>query len=69
MTDKEIAKKKSEFMTKWKWSVYDPEVPKIIWQFIEELIQHYYTQGKIEGYKECLEETKDNGKDPWLEPY
>lgn len=72
MTDKEIAEKKEELealMAKleiggnW-WPqgfvVYSDELDEV-WQFIEEVIGHYYTQGKIEGYKECLEEQDEHG--------
>ncbi len=64
MTDKEIAEKREEFITTFP-SIYEGlgtgsylEIHDKVWQWIEELIRHYYTQGKIEGYKECLEENE-----------
>ena len=32
-----------------------------LWDFIEKLVEHCYTQGKIEGCKECLEEQDEHG--------
>lgn len=72
MTDKQIEEKRKEFyegvllkyhspllvagrLDRW---VVDGEGVDKVWQWIEELIKHYYTQGKIEGYKECLEENE-----------
>jgi hypothetical protein len=64
MTDKEIAEKKEEFLKEFVKPVYNNEwwidnnSAQDVWQWIEEVIRHYYTQGKIEGYKECLEENE-----------
>lgn len=52
MTDKEMEEKREEFMTKWKWSVYDPEVPKIIWQWIEEVIKEVEKKKILEEFDE-----------------
>lgn len=71
MTDKEIEKKREEFI-EYEVQLYREMIAnekflgvrdldklnKKKWQWIEELIKHYYTQGKIEGYKECLEENE-----------
>ncbi|HRN86050.1 MAG TPA: hypothetical protein PKU78_03395 [Candidatus Dojkabacteria bacterium] len=68
MTDKEIEEKREEFITTFP-SLYEGlgtgsylEIHDKVWQWIEELIRHYHTQGKIEGYKECLEEQDEHGK-------
>ena len=59
MTDKELEEKKNEFMNEWKWSVYDPEVPKIIWQWIENRIINPKPQTERELFLSWFEETWD----------
>lgn len=54
MTDKQIQEKRKEFMNKWNWNVYDPEVPKIIWQWIEELIKEVEKKEEDEIKRQML---------------